>query len=147
MALMEAEERKELLVIKVSVGFLDNRGHQDSPGLKVTKEKQAPQETRVEQVNPEIVVLQVTVVSLGGKEQKEVKEIRERMVPKEIKDGVDTKDREEFLEHVVCKVITEMMGYQESQVLRARLDPQVDLAQMAMLETQDHQESQVPEVT
>ena len=46
MALMEAEERKELLVIKVSVGFLDNRGHQDSPDLKVTKEKQAPQETR-----------------------------------------------------------------------------------------------------
>jgi len=74
--------------------------------------------SRVEQVNPEIVVLQVTVVSLGGKEQKEVKEIRERGVPKEIKDGVDTKDREEFLEHVVCKVITEMMGYQESQVLR-----------------------------
>ena len=63
-------------------------------------------------------MLQATVVSLEVKEQKGKKEIRERMVPKEIRDGVDTRDREEFREHVACKVITEMMGQQESQVLQ-----------------------------
>ena len=46
MAPMEAEERKELLVIKVSLGFLDNRDHQGSPGVKVTREKEARLETR-----------------------------------------------------------------------------------------------------
>lgn len=64
------------------------------------------------------MVPQVTVVSLAAKELKEAKVQREKLVPREIKDGVDTRDRGVLPEHVEWLATKETMGHKGNQALQ-----------------------------